>query len=85
LYLFARPSDIGISSLVTFDAMVLTQTPTLNGRPGAAFEQLLHEDTRAEMDRIMLIVKARTGPGTGFVLKGATGIGPICAYIASTK
>lgn len=55
------------------------------GKPEANYEQLLLDDTRAERDRLVPIVKAKTGPGTGFLLKGTTGIGPICALIASEK
>ncbi|GJE99304.1 hypothetical protein PsYK624_155580 [Phanerochaete sordida] len=60
--------------------MVATRT-----KPGANYEQLLLEDTREEKDRLIPIVKARTGPGSGFRIKGTTGIEPICAYIASER
>lgn len=54
-------------------------------KPGANYDQLLLEDTREERDRLIPIVKARTGPGSGFSIKGTTGIEPICTYIASER
>ena len=55
------------------------------GKPGANYEQLLSEETRQERDRLVHFVKARTGPGTGFLIKGPTGIEPICTYLASER
>ena len=65
--------------------MVAARNLTRSSKPGAAYESVLLEDTRKETERLVPIVKAMTGPGTGFALKGVTAIGPICAFIASER
>ena len=65
--------------------MVSTRNVTHGTKIGGSYERVLHEDTRRETERLVPIVKAMTGPGTGFALKGTTAIGPICAFIASER